>query len=77
MAFNPDHKGDHADHRQHRRNGDGGVCGDGVEKEVDYGWHGTSEALASEMDGDWNKTDDKPASQSNEELVLKVRESFE
>lgn len=50
MTSNPNHKGHHADHGQHHGEGDGGVCGDGVEKEVDDGWHGAREALACVMD---------------------------
>lgn len=52
VTSNPNHKGDHADHGQHHGEGDGSVCGDGVEKEVDYGWHGASEGLAIVMDRD-------------------------
>lgn len=56
VTSDPNHEGDHADHGQHHGEGDGGVCGDGVEKQVDYGRHGTSEAPASATDRNWNET---------------------
>lgn len=75
VTSNPNHKGDHADHGQHHSECDGGVCGDGVEKEVDYGWHGASQARDSVMERDWNETDSK-VTKSNQELVFKVQSSF-
>lgn len=56
MTSDPNHEGDHADHGQHHGEGDGGVCGDGVEKQVDYGRHGKKEAPASATDQNWNET---------------------
>lgn len=43
VTSDPNHQGEHADHGQHHGEGDGGVCGDGVEQEVDDGWHGASD----------------------------------
>lgn len=46
VTSDPDHKGDQTDHGQHQGEGDGGVGGDGVEEEVDYGRHGAGEPPA-------------------------------
>lgn len=46
MTSDPHQKRDQADHGQHHGEGDGGVGGDDVEEEVDYGRHGAGEALA-------------------------------
>lgn len=76
MTSNPNHQGDHADHGQHHSKGDSGVCGDGVEKEVDYGWHGGSEAPASVMDRDWNKTDGNLSNSQMRNFCSKFKTHF-
>lgn len=47
MTSDPHQKRDQADHGQHHSEGDGGVGGDDVEKEVDYGRHGERETQYS------------------------------
>lgn len=59
MTSNPGHKRDQADHGEHHGEGDGGVGGDRVEKEVDYGRHGAGEALAGMMVQDITEIKDR------------------
>lgn len=49
MTSDPDHERDQADHGENHGEGDGGVGGDHVEKEVDYGRHGAGAALGNEQ----------------------------
>lgn len=49
MTSNPDDERDQAEHGEHHGEGDGGVGGDCVEKEVDYCRHGAGNAPAGMM----------------------------
>ena len=49
VTSDPDHERHQADHGEDHGEGDGGVGGDHVEKEVDYGRHGAGAALGKEQ----------------------------